>query len=107
MSKTKAQQAQAKLTKAQADEAAARERGGGGPVAVMEAQARAAEAMDELYAAQQPEPEETVTLIGPNPAVNVTDSNGVQFENGVASGVPRSLAQMYVRELGGYQIQED
>jgi hypothetical protein len=56
--------------------AAAQERGGG-PIAMLEAQARAAEAMDAPYAAQQPEAEETVTLVSPNSEANLTDSNGV------------------------------
>jgi hypothetical protein len=62
--------------------------------------------VDVLYAAQQPEPEETVTLNSPNSEVNLTDSNGVTFENGVAEGVPRSLAQKYPVDFEGYEIRE-
>jgi hypothetical protein len=101
---TKAQEAQQRLDGAMADEAAAVERGGN-PVVVAEAQGRKVEAANDLYAAQQPETEETVTLVSPNPEVTLTDSNNVQFENGVARGVPASLARMYVLEFG-YEIQE-
>ncbi len=104
MTRTAAQAAQAQLTAAQADEARAQEKGD--PIAIDEAKKRQVAAMDALYAAQQPEPEETVTLVGPNAEASLTDANGVEFVNGVAEGVPRSLAEKYVVDFGGYEIKE-
>ncbi len=97
-----------KYSGAQADEAEARE---SRPDAIHEnvpealkAKAVAVEAMDELYVLNQPEQEETVTLTGPNPRANITDTNGVRFVNGKAEGVPKSLAERYEREFDGYSV---
>jgi hypothetical protein len=104
MNNTKALEAQSRINQAQEDEAKARK--AGNPLAVDEAVARKTRAEDDLYAALQPEHEETVTLLAPNSEANVTDAGGVTLAGGVAEGVPRSLAERYAREFKGYEIQE-
>ncbi len=100
--------AEARYAKAQQDEAAARE--AHSPRGVDAAKAEQEAAMDEIYKLQ----EETrtgaggdeVTLIGPNPFANVTDSNDVTFVDRKAR-VRRSLARKYVEDLDGYTIEEE
>jgi hypothetical protein len=88
-------------------------RGAGGGEQMAVASQRLAEAQAEAEAiAQEIEDlrasEERVTLISPNPFVNITDTNGIEFVGGVATGVRRSVAERYVYDLGGgYRIAED
>jgi hypothetical protein len=106
----------ARHSKAQADEA--RARGSRYPDAIhedtsaaREAKAEAVRAMDEMYAEREAtrlgtsEDEETVTLLSPNPWANVTDSNGVRFQNGRAEGVKASLAERYLLDGDGYSVE--
>jgi hypothetical protein len=97
-------EAQSRLNKAQEDEVKAQE--SGNPVAINEAKGRKVEAADALYAARQPEPEETVTLLSPNSAASGKDSAGLEWHQGKAEGVPRSLAERLAAEFPGYQIRE-
>ncbi len=48
--------------------------------------------------------EERVTLVCANPYATVVDANGVEFKNGRAEGVRRSVAEEYARSLEGYSI---
>jgi hypothetical protein len=98
--------AQVHLNQAQQKEAAAR----WGTKERDEARAEAIRAADDMAkAADQiahPERyEEKVILLSPNERANLTDSNGVRFEDGKAL-LPRSVAERYVDTLDGYEIQE-
>ncbi len=95
-------EAMGEYNRAQADEAEARMRGGD-PVAIMEAKSRQTKALDALAA--QPDEEERVVLISPNPHANVTDSNGLTFVDGRAEDVPLSLARKYAADFTGYTIE--
>ncbi len=105
----------ARHAKAQADEANARSSHYPDAIhedtsAAREAKAEAVKAMDEMYAEREAtrlglnEDEETVTLVSPNPWANVTDSNGVRFENGRAE-VKASLAERYLLDGDGYTVE--
>ena len=93
---------------AQTDEAVARQSVPGNihedVVAAFEAKGEQIAALKELDVLSQPEVEETVTLVGPNPRANVTDVNGTVFRDGKAE-VSRSLAERYVGDFEGYEIQ--
>lgn len=73
--------------------------------AALEAKGVQVEALRELDRASEGEAEETVTLVGPNPEANVTDANGLVFRDGKAEGVPKSLADRYVADFDGYEVQ--
>ena len=77
-----------------------------------EAKAEQVEALDEIHEIEESirtfADEGRVTLVSPNPRANITDSNGLEFVDGKAQGVRRSVAEKYVFDLGsGYKIEEE
>jgi hypothetical protein len=69
------------------------------------------QALDELFAVDEEirtfANEERVVLISPNPRANIVDSNGLEFRDGRAEGVRKSVAERYVFDLDGYTIEEE
>ena len=114
MAKSKRLQAGIEYGNAQHEEAEAR--GSHYPDAIHEdgtaardAKQRAVKAADELYAlAEQTRTGsdgEKVTLVGPNPNITLTDANGIRFVKGKAENVDKALAEKYLADFEGYEIQ--
>ena len=94
--------AEARYSAAQLAEKRARE--AGDLPGIDAAKAEQVAAMDEIsridLATRTGSDEERVVLLSPNPYANVTDARGITFVDGRAEGVPRSVAEYYVREFG-------
>ena len=77
--------------------------------AAREAKQKAVKAADELYRLSEEtrtgSDGETVTLLAPNPNISVTDTNGIKFVEGKAENVDKALAERYVKDFEGYEIQ--
>ena len=99
--------AEARYAAAQLAEKRARE--AGDLPGIDKAKAEQVAAMNEVAAidltARTGSDEERVTLLAANPYANVVDANGVEFKNGRAEGVRRSVAVEYTRSLEWYSIE--
>lgn len=68
-------------------------------------------ALNELYELEEARRtnahEERVTVISPNSAANLTDALGTTFVDGRAKGVCLSVAQKYLQDFDGYQVEKE